>query len=222
MSQSSRYNYKSYKPQKWGDDVYSSGIDCHDPFPMKSVVLDNLGRRVNLKKRFRGKQIVLETGSLTCPSYVANIEAMNSLADDFPEICFIVLYVREENPGDVIPSVASMEQKHDRAFFLEKLEDERRQIFADGLQGNLHKQIGTYPNLVYVIDPDGNVEYKRLWNKPGELRSHLEGSVMHRNQRRDERSVDFKTAFRVLFRAGPQALVNYIKSKPLMWKTRQE
>jgi hypothetical protein len=77
---------------------------------------------------FRGQVVVLETGSISCPMYVKDVIEMNDIAKKFPDIKFLVLYVREAHPGGNIPAHKTLEDKIECARALPEQEGEQRQI----------------------------------------------------------------------------------------------
>lgn len=222
-----RYNYKHFEPQDWDENPFATGVDCHDKFPIRSVVFDWLGNKIPLKS-FLGQRFVLETGSLTCPHYIKNISSMNTLNQKYRDIPFFVIYVREEHPGEILSPHQSREEKHDRSFFLESHEGEQRAIYADTVDGNLHKKIGTYPNIIYVIDENGDVEFKRFWNNPEALNTHLSSLQTYSQTSEPKDSLkafplkpaSFMLTFRTLIKAGPRAVIDLISSRYQIWRRR--
>lgn len=217
------YNYKKFKPQKWDQTPYTEGLACHEKFPMDATVLDEMGRTVSLKK-FAGQRFVIETGSLTCPHYIQNIESMNTLAKGFNHIPFFVLYVREEHPGEILPKHVDNEQKHDRAYWVQSLENETRPVYIDNVNGSLHQKIGSYPNIIYVVDELGHVEFKRFWNNPQEIEEHLADIAKLKSCDMPTvyppQHVSFRTTFRTLMKSGPQAFITFIKSRFYLFKSK--
>jgi cytochrome oxidase Cu insertion factor (SCO1/SenC/PrrC family) len=53
---------------------------------------------------FRGRPVVIEFGSYTCPIFCAQIGPMEMLADKHPEAAFLVIYTREAHPGEATPA----------------------------------------------------------------------------------------------------------------------
>lgn len=131
------------------------------------------GETVNLSD-FRGRPVVIETGSLTCNLYARNIRRMRRLAERYPEIAFILLYVREAHPGSELHQHNSLDDKRQSAKWLRDDLDERRLILIDDLQGSMHRGLGALPNMIYIIDPDGIVVYRRDWNLVKGLNGVLE------------------------------------------------
>ena len=97
------YNYKFFDSSVYGLDPFVNVAprvgECAKDFT--ALGLD--GKPIKLSD-FKGKRIILETGSLTCPMFGGNIEGMNRLAEQFTDknTVFLMLYVREAHPGGKI------------------------------------------------------------------------------------------------------------------------
>ena len=112
----------------------------------------------------KGKWVVLETGSYTCPMYTSNARSMNALKPRFPDVEFILVYVREAHPGSRIGPHTGMENKTELAKKTQDVNKETREILIDDVPGTMHRAYGAFPNLVYVINPEGRVVYRLDWS----------------------------------------------------------
>lgn len=164
------YNYKHFKAKHYNFKKFN-GPDLGEPAP-DFAAYTVLGNKVALSDYF-GKPIVLETGSITCPIYVGEIKAMKKIVREFPEVQFLVMYVREAHPGERTPAHRSLEHKIQCASKLSEKRNEERTVLIDDVDGTGHKLYGNFPNSVYVIDADGNVAWKSQWNRTEELRENL-------------------------------------------------
>lgn len=164
---------------------------------------------------YRGKPVVLETGSVTCPMYAGRIEAMNAMAYRFPEVAFLVLYVREAHPGERIGAHRSLADKVTKARIAVEEDQEGRTVLVDDEAGTAHHRYGAMPNTVHVIDAQGVVAFRAMWNDPGAVETVLRrmrvgqdpGSVPARF-----RPAGARIVLRVLHRAGRQALWDFAKA----------
>ena len=77
------------------------------------IVKDQNGNQVSLQD-YRGKWVVLETGSITCAMYVKNIPGIKKLQSKFPDVEFLLIYVREAHPGARLGPHQSNQQKIER------------------------------------------------------------------------------------------------------------
>lgn len=164
---------------------------------------------------FRGRPVVLETGSLTCPMYAGRIEAMNALVSRFPDVTFLVLYVREAHPGERIGPHRSREDKVANARRAVNEDGEARTVLVDDEVGTAHHRYGAMPNTVHVIDAQGVVVFRAMWNDPDAVET-----VLRRMQAGQDpgpvptrfRPAGARVLFRVLHRAGRQALWDFATS----------
>lgn len=175
------------------------------------------GERIRLSS-YLGQPLVLETGSQTCPMYTGNIERMNSLAKVHPGVTFLVLYVREVHPGERLRPHRTPEAKLAAARQLPELEPERRTLLVDQLDGAAHLAYGGLPNMVYLINPDGVVQWRSDWSDPDRLASLLEDydpdrRDPHEHHRRYQERPPFAFARRVLMRGGVLAVLDALRSE---------
>ena len=154
------YNYKRFKTSNYEYENFP-GPKAGDPmlcFPMTR--LD--GTVVNLAD-YKGKWVVIETGSLTCPMYVKNIKPIKRLNTKYPEVIFLMVYVREAHPGSRTKAHGSMGDKIARAKQTQDDYSDYREILVDKLDGSMHQAYGSFPNLVYIINPEGSIVYRCDW-----------------------------------------------------------
>ena len=165
----------------------------------------------------QGKIIVLEAGSSTCPATIGTTSDMQRLVRKYPEIAFLLLYVREAHPGERVPAHASFDKKLSCAKRFYEEEHDNRIIVVDDLDGTVHKQYGLFPNFVYVINPQGYVAWRCPWNVPRRLEEVLTSLIENPNAQFSEEYLlpDIKhVEFRALRRAGWKAIVDVIRNIP--------
>ena len=166
---------------------------------------------------FRGKIVVLEAGSSTCPATIGTTGDMQKLVRKYPDIAFLLLYVREAHPGERVPAHISFDEKLRCARKFREDEQDNRIIIVDDLEGTVHKQYGLFPNFIYVINPQGQVAWRIPWNVPRRLEEVLVSITKNLNaQLSDEYLLpDIKhVGFRALRRAGWKAIVDVIRNIP--------
>ena len=103
---------------------------------------------------FKGQWVVLETGSLTCPMYVKNINPIKQVVQKYPDVQFLVIYIREAHPGTRRGPHQTMGEKiygcpRNAAGIRRGI----RRVLVDDLDGSMHQAYGSFPNMVYVINP---------------------------------------------------------------------
>ena len=166
---------------------------------------------------FRGKTVVLEAGSGTCPATIGTTSDMQKLVREYPNITFLLLYVREAHPGERVPAHASFDEKLSCAQRFYEGEHDNRIIVVDDLDGTVHKQYGLFPNFVYVINPQGYVAWKIPWNVPKRLDEVLASLRKNPETKFSEEYLlpDIKhVGFRALRRAGWKAIIDVIRNIP--------
>jgi len=169
MSASS-YNFNRHKTSMYdmkelaGPKIGDKAVD------FSATTID--GDEVKLSDYY-GKIIVLENGSITCPQFVGNISPMNDLAQDFPNIEFLVLYTREAHPGERIGAHKTFDDKVKRAKETQQRFGEQRTILVDHMDGTGHLAYGTLPDMIYIIAPDGTVAFRGKWNNANAVRKVL-------------------------------------------------
>ncbi len=214
-----RYNYPKFTPEAYSP---SSPVLLKpgDIFP--NICLETLKGPPLCLSTYQGQWIVLETGSITCPHYIANIRSMNKFMREFPHVKFVVVYVRETHPGENIPAHTEFAQKRRMAHLTHEAEDENRCLIIDTLEGGIHRLLGTYPNAVCIIGPNGKIVFLSMWNKP-RMVSHI------LKQRQLEPTSLFHphpplllnfTTIRVLARAGYKAFWNMAIALPKILLSR--
>lgn len=173
----------------------------------------------------QGQWVVIETGCLTCPMYNAEIERMNALAQDYPDICFIMLYVREAHPGQNLPGLCSLDDKRARGKQVAAHKLENRTVLVDDLAGTMHQRLGAMPNSIHLIRPDGVVAWRTDWSNYDLLKKLLAErrddlvNILEHHEKTDlmmKPSVARQIVFPTLKRAGKGALWDIIKSLPYM------
>lgn len=171
---SEAYNYESYdygseaaEYQHW----LRNGPGIGAPAP-EFELIDLDGNHVRLSD-FRGRPVVLEFGSFTCPIFADRINAMERLALEHPEAMFLVIYVREAHPGEIQGVHRSLAEKRSAAHKLVMEEALARRVLVDSVDGATHRAYGGAWNPVYVIDAAGRVVMRQAWNHPADVATAL-------------------------------------------------
>lgn len=207
------YNYKHFGLKYYAFEGFFEGPRIGTPAPdFTATTLDKKTMRLS---DLRGKIVVLESGSLTCPLTTGATGDMQELVRKYPDIVFLLLYVREAHPGNKRPAQISFEDKISCAKRFQEEEHDNRIIIVDDLEGGIHKQYGLVPTFVYVIDPNGHIAWRNMLNVPNRLDEVL--TVLRENpktQFSEERTLlDFDIkhfGFRSLKTAGWRAIIDVI------------
>jgi len=215
------YNYEEFSADDYSFQDFP-GPKVGESFP--DVALTSLEDETVRISDFRGKQLVLETGSITCPMYVKDVKKMKAVVDSHPDSVFIVMYVREAHPGPSIPAHTEDEMKRAWASRLEETVSEGRTVLVDDVRGTAHQMLGSFPNMVYIIDPNGIVSWRTNWSDTKTVSAVLDGSATSAQLRRDIVPPSRPTpwlAARVLLRAGMAALLEFVKSLPALMRSHK-
>lgn len=207
------YNYCSFKPKYYNFFDFKGPKAGEKALDFEAYSLD--GEKVKLSDYF-GSWLVLETGSFSCPMYVGNIKKMNELYDEFKDVTFLVLYVREAHPGSNVPSITSIKEKLAHAGRLPGEENEKRTIIVDTIDGHAHELYGSFPNAVYIINPGGTVIFRSDWNIPSNVKKILSDGrdEIHKRDHYEPGAPSIPLALRVLIRSGLNALWDFTIGLP--------
>ncbi|OGS70863.1 MAG: hypothetical protein A3F91_11750 [Flavobacteria bacterium RIFCSPLOWO2_12_FULL_35_11] len=210
------YNYTKFANKEY-NLVYSSGIKSGDIVPNFSfLTLDGLNKNIS---NFTDKPIILETGSLSCGMFAGQNKAMNRLASENKDFDFLLLYVREAHPGKLINAHNSIEQKCDLANRL-NTEDiiENRTIIIDDINGTVHKILGALPNMVYIIDTNGQIIFKDEWNNAKTLKNAIQEFKINRKPIEQKWAMlplpNIPIEYKIFKRAGWDAGFDFIVALP--------
>ncbi len=221
MQAEDAYNYSSFSFALEGPEYrhwLEAGPRPGDPAP--DFELEDLdGRPVRLGS-LRGRPVVLEFGSYTCPIFSDRVVDMERLAARHPEAEFVVVVVREAHPGEVTGPHRTRADKRQAARRLAMEEGLRRRVLVDDLEGTVHGAYGGAWNPVYVIDSEGRVVFRRAWNHPGEVEQALAALAAGGAPPSGESIAmaalpgTSPVGLRLLERGGRQALLDFYGSAP--------
>lgn len=171
------YGYKRFTPEQY-EFTQDTGLKKGDL--LAHIELFNLsGRRVKLQELIRGKPLVIETGSMTCPMYAQSSPRMQEIIKKYPQFNYVLIYVREAHPGERQRQHSSIEEKITAAMKTTKIYNEfHRTILIDDVYGTAHNLFGSMPNSIYVIDTDSHVLFKSAWNNTNEIEQILQGIIV--------------------------------------------
>jgi len=182
-------------------------------------LMDIDGNTVRLSD-LRGRPVVLEFGSYTCPIFSDRVPIMEQLARQYPEATFLVIYTREAHPGEHQGPHLSVTEKRSAALKLALEEALTRRVLVDWLDGTVHRAYGGAWDSVYVIDPGGRVLMRQAWNHPQDVAAVLDALRQGVRIEAPE-SIDMvrepgrkPMGQRLLERGGVRALEDFYRSAP--------
>jgi hypothetical protein len=210
------YGYKRFTPQEY-DFTNDAGLKAGDQY--QDVELSTLdGKKVHLSDYMKGKPLVLETGSMTCPMYAQSTAPMQTLIQKNPQLDYLLLYVREAHPGERRPQHSSIEDKLDAAAQTRRRYSEySRPILVDSIDGAAHQFYGAMPNSIFIIAPNGKIVFRSIWNNTKEIESIL--ASLSRGENITSRELKAIPPFslrgvRTLFYGGGIALWDFVRGLP--------
>ncbi|PWJ44368.1 deiodinase-like protein [Sediminitomix flava] len=215
---SQNYNYPRFKADFYQFHDFM-GLKEGDRF-IDYELMTAEGKKVKISD-FLDKPLVFEMGSITCPMYGGHVNPMQEIAKRHPEYNFVVLYVREAHPGNIIKNHLSQTDKVAAAREAIRFYDDRRTILIDNLDGKAHKTYGELPNSMFIIGTDGVIKYVRAWNNT----DYLEPILEHISKNQSPDNLKFRPAkpgviqsFKTLFHGGWVAAYDFIVELPLLLK----
>ena len=164
------YNLSRFRLSDY-DLTQFSGPKVGEPAPdFELTGLD--GKPIKISS-FRGRWLVIETASTSCMMYARNVARIGKLREKYEDVEWLLAYVREAHPGGNRPAHQDMTQKIALAKSLKGDFGEMRTVAVDTLNGDMHRAYGSLPNMVYVLNPEGEVVYRCDWLSVPELESVL-------------------------------------------------
>lgn len=214
----SEYNYSGFSADLYDLNSFDGPKPGQKAPDFEVADIDGQSRQL---LDFQGPFLVLELGSITCPLFQSRRSGMAKMTQEFPDIDFAILYVREAHPGALIPSHDTMDQKIGCAQQLATRDNEGRKILIDGLEGAAHSGFGSYPNALFIINRNGCVVYRSAWNNPAATRRALAKLLRGKPARSEGLFLPATppVAIHTLKQAGKGAGLDFLRSLPkLIWK----
>ena len=222
MPTSTSYNYQHFDPKDY-DFLHFEGPKAGEKFiDFQATTLE--GKTVSLSD-YLDKPIVLETGSITCPMYANTKDPMKLLQEHYPDVHFLLLYIREAHPGKRTKAVTTLEKKMEHAASTHELYHEKREILVDALDGHAHQLYGGMPNMTYVIGTDGIVKFRANWTNIDALKKVLltvHDSTIEKQDYFEVTKPSPFTAIRTLLIGGLGALVEFLVGLPQLMRQHKE
>lgn len=214
------YNRPRFTVKQYDWDLFKGPAAGDEAIEFTATDLE--GNQVKLSD-YRGKWVVLETGSSTCSMYTKNIPDMKKIRADHSDVEFLVIYVREAHPGERLSQHKDMAEKKAAAEMLAPRYQEDRKVLMDDIDGTMHLKYGAMPNVIYVIRPDGIVHYRCNWATADALREALEDrehfhTVENADIHKLKASRGMWVALRTMWTGGFVALWDFVKAGPLLVK----
>ena len=141
----------------------------------------------------RGKPVVIEFGSYTCPVFRRKVNALADLRSEYgDDVQWIMIYTLEAHPTDgrvapvntragiEIPQHTSFEKRLECAKLCAEKLDLKLHVLVDGYQNKVTDAYSGHPNRGYVLDAEGKVVSKQVWIEVEATRKALD-AILQRN-----------------------------------------
>lgn len=154
---------------------------------------------------------------------------MDAAAERFAEqgVASLFLYTHEAHPGECYPHLTSMTQKAEHAASMRRVYGLKRPIWLDSLDGAAHRAYGSMPNMTWIFNRRGVVQYKAAWTDVESVADALENLIAVDElrkervfrapfpiQRLDFRPIDREAFRHGLERNGPKAVREFEEAFP--------
>ncbi|MED7819465.1 MULTISPECIES: deiodinase-like protein [unclassified Francisella] len=209
------YNYDNFSSNHYDFEI-SKGLGVGDK--AVDIKLETADGNYKNILDFNGNYLVLEMGSITCPLFQGRRDSMLKIAQDYTDLSFAILYVREAHPGLNIKKHESYNDKKTCAIELKNIDGEQRAIFIDDIDGSAHQIYGSMPNAVFIINKEKEIVFKLDWNNPILVRKAIKALLAGKElPKRDFfYPVNPRLAKRVLQKAGKGSAKDFLSSLPTL------
>jgi hypothetical protein len=139
---------------------------------------------------FKGKVLVIEFGSYTCPEFRTHVAAMENLKTEFSsKVTFLIVYTREAYPtgpreidrnieaGISIPVHSTLADRREAAAKAKNALHITIPIAIDSMDSTMTETYGGFPNGTIVADKDGYVTARQRWNTIDGLRVAIQEAI---------------------------------------------
>ena len=149
----------------------------------------------------RGKPVVIEFGSYTCPVFRRKVTALADLRSEYgDDVQWIMIYTLEAHPTDgrvapvntragiEIPQHTSFEKRLECAKLCAEKLDLKLHVLVDGYQNKVTDAYSGRPNRGYVLDAEGKVVSKQVWIEVGATRTALDAILQRKDSDKPTRT----------------------------------
>jgi Iodothyronine deiodinase len=160
-------------------------LDVGSPVP--DVKISELNGRAFIPRNYKGHVLVLEFGSLSCPVFRDQVQAMEKLRSaEGPRAFFLLVYTREAFPigdkdvqrnkdqGISVPEAKTLDERKTEAGQTLQTLQITMPMAVDSMDDAISNAFGTFPNGSVVIGKDGNIAALEHWTNPESLRRAID------------------------------------------------
>jgi hypothetical protein len=155
--------------------------------------------------------------------YTKNIARMKEVVDQFSDLEFLLVYVREAHPGKRLHQHKSINEKKKATALVGLRYGEHRRVLVYTFEGDFHRAYGGMPNIIYIIRPDGTVHYRCNWTSVDLVQDALKDrenlhTVENAPLTELRATRDAWNMFRTMYTGGIIALWDFVKAGPEVLK----
>jgi Spy/CpxP family protein refolding chaperone len=169
-------------------DIQVASLDAGSPVP--NVKVYELNGPTFDPAKYKGKVIVLEFGSLSCPVFRDQVKQMEQLRlSEDTKAFFMVVYTREAFPagdkdvlrnkeqGFSVPQARSLDERRTEARLAQEKLGITIPIAVDSMDDAASTAFDAFPNGAIVIGKDGNIAARQQWTNPDTLRNEIDDAA---------------------------------------------
>ena len=151
----------------------------------------------------RGKPVVIEFGSYTCPVFRRKVNDLAALRSEYgDDVQWIMIYTLEAHPTDgrvapvntragiEIPQHTSFEKRLECAKLCAKELNLKLHVLVDGYENKVTDAYGGHPNRGYVLDAEGTVVSKQVWIEVQATRTALDAILQRKASDKPTRATE--------------------------------
>jgi Spy/CpxP family protein refolding chaperone len=183
-------NGNSPKPiaDKKPEDLTMGGPDIGSPVP--AIKIQETNGRVFDPASYKGRVLVLEFGSLSCPTFRQQVQAMETLKNsEGGRAFFLIVYTREAFPagtkdvernrsdGISVSETTTLDERKARALQAQNDLHITIPMAVDPMDNSVSAAFGTFPNGAVVIGKDATIAELEHWTNPDTLKVAIDDAV---------------------------------------------
>ncbi len=147
---------------------------------------DLKGRTVSLSS-LRGRPVVIEFGSYSCPVFRGHSRELEALRKEHGDsVAWVLVYTREAHPieegpdrdnlreGIEVPQHTTFQSRLEAARTCAVNMDLKLHVLVDGIDNKVTELYSGWPNRGYVIDANGTIISRQPWIDPNRTREILD------------------------------------------------
>ena len=170
------------------EDLNSDGPEIGAAAPDVQVV--ELNGQAFSPSKYKGRVVVMEFGSLSCPVFRQHVAEMEKLKQaEGGRAFFVFVYTREAFPagnkdvernhtdGIAVADATTLDERKAQAEQTQKTLHITLTMAVDPMDNSASSAFGAFPNGAVVIGKDGTIAERQEWTNPGTLKIAIDDAV---------------------------------------------